>query len=55
MLVAFFAAYRIHAATMVSVWCFFAAILSVLVYVHLRYRRLGGFPGTAGPPIAATG
>jgi hypothetical protein len=29
---------------LVSVWCFFAAILSLLIYLHLRYRQLGGFP-----------
>ena len=37
----FLAAYRIHALTLVSVWCFFAAILSLLVYLHIRFRRDG--------------
>lgn len=38
-LVTFLAAYAIHAATLVSVWCFFAAILSFIVYVHFRRTR----------------
>ena len=45
-LLSFIAAYVIYARAFVSVWCFFAAILSVLMYVHLRYRGLGGFPAT---------
>ena len=40
----FIAAWAFHARALVSIWCFFAAILSLLVYVHLRYRTLGGFP-----------
>ncbi len=43
MLLSFFAAYLVHAMTMVSVWCFFAAILSLLIYLHLRFRHLGGW------------
>lgn len=35
-LVTFVAAYAIHAATLVSVWCFFAALLSFVVYLHFR-------------------
>lgn len=31
-LATFLAAYAIHAATLVSVWCFFAALLSLIVY-----------------------
>jgi Family of unknown function (DUF6629) len=37
--VTFVAAYLIHAATFFSVWCFFAAILSFLVYLILHRRR----------------
>lgn len=39
-LATFLAAYAIHAATLVSVWCFFAAVLSfiILCYFH-RQRR----------------
>ncbi|MEO8196959.1 MAG: DUF6629 family protein [Thermoanaerobaculia bacterium] len=55
LLASFIAAYAIHAATLVSVWCFFAAILSVVVYVHLRFRRLGGFPRSPLPPAEAIG
>ncbi len=40
----FIAAYLFAARALVSVWCFFAAILSLLVYLHLRYRTLGGYP-----------
>ena len=43
--VSFVTAYLIHGAAMVSIWCFFAAILSILIYVHLKARGLGGFPG----------
>jgi hypothetical protein len=35
----FFLAYAIHAATLISMWCFFAAILSVIVYLHFRGAR----------------
>ena len=34
--VTFIAAYAIHVATFFSVWCFFAAILSFIVYVHAK-------------------
>jgi len=44
-LLSFVAAYLVHVRALVSIWCFFAAILSVLIYVHLRFRDLGGFPG----------
>ena len=37
-------AYVIHVKALVSVWCFFAAVLSLLIYCHLRFRHLGGFP-----------
>lgn len=43
-LLSFIAAYLVHVAAVVSIWCFFAAILSLLVYAHLRFRDLGGFP-----------
>ncbi len=51
----FIAAYKIHEATMMSVWCFFAAIASLIVYLHLRSRRLQVVPGQYVPPIAAIG
>lgn len=41
----FIATYLFYTRALVSVWCFFAAILSLMVYLHLRYRKLGGFPG----------
>lgn len=43
-LASFIAAYAIYAHALVSVWCFFAALLSILMYVHMRFRGLGGFP-----------
>lgn len=52
-LVSFIAAYFVHASALVSIWCFFAAILSLLIYVHLRFRRFGGFPAES-PPRPAT-
>ena len=53
-LLSFLAAYVIYAQALVSVWCFFAAALSVLLFVHLRYRRLGGFPMGAALAPGAT-
>lgn len=47
--VAFVASYLVHANALVSIWCFFAAVLSLLVYLHLRFRGLGGFPPP--PPV----
>jgi hypothetical protein len=56
-LLSFIATYIFYAHALVSVWCFFAAILSLLIYLHLHRRELGGFPalsdrvgpvGTAG-------
>ena len=49
-LLSFIAASVVHVRALVSIWCFFAAILSLLVYLHLRYRALGGFPDEAAPP-----
>ena len=40
----FIATYVFYAHALISVWCFFASILSVLIYLHLRFRHLGGFP-----------
>jgi hypothetical protein len=39
-LITFLAAYVIHVATLVSVWCFFAAILSFIVYFYFRQKRV---------------
>ena len=50
----FIAAWVFHARALVSIWCFFAAILSLLVYVHLRYRTLGGFPQEPPSELAGT-
>jgi hypothetical protein len=47
-LLSFIAAYVVHATTLVSMWCFFAAILSLLIYLHLRFRNLGGFQRKLG-------
>ena len=42
-LLSFVVAYIVHVMALVSIWCFFAAILSLLIYLHLRFRNLGGF------------
>jgi hypothetical protein len=42
-LLSFIAAYLVHVMALFSIWCFFAAILSLLIYLHLRFRNLGGF------------
>ena len=55
-LLSYIAAYLTYVKAVTSVWCFFAAILSVLIYVHLRFRTLGGFPkGPAFPPATVRG
>jgi len=43
-LLSFIGTYIMYAHALVSVWCFFAAVLSALMFVHLRFRNLGGFP-----------
>ena len=50
-LATFLAAYAIHAATLVSVWCFFAAILSLIVYVYFRSAHFRD--SSAWPPSRA--
>lgn len=53
-LVTFLAAYAIHAATLVSVWCFFAAILSLIVYTYFRgeHRANRSRQPSTNPPAA---
>ncbi len=48
-LVTFLAAYAIHAATLVSMWCFFAAVLSFIVYCYFRQEQSGA-RGPASSP-----
>ena len=43
-LLSFIAAYFVYVNALVSIWCFFAAVLSLLIYLHLRFRPLGGYP-----------
>lgn len=43
-LIAFGVSYLVHVRALVSIWCFFAALLSVLIYMHLTFRNLGGYP-----------
>lgn len=38
-LTTFIGAYMIHAATFISVWCFFAAVLSLIVYFYFWQTR----------------
>ena len=53
-LVTFLAAYAIHTATLVSVWCFFAAILSSIVYVFFRRARSrNGLPSSSPSGLKA--
>ncbi|MDP3720102.1 MAG: hypothetical protein Q8T13_20260 [Acidobacteriota bacterium] len=40
-LLSFIAAYAVHAAAFFSIWCFFAAMLSLLIYFHLKFRNAG--------------
>jgi hypothetical protein len=39
MLLGFFLAHLLYPETFFSVWCFFAAILSLVVYMHMRDIR----------------
>ncbi len=48
-LLSFIVAYFVYVNALVSIWCFFAALLSLLIYLHLRFRSLGGFP--IEPPL----
>lgn len=48
-LLAFIAAYVIHAMALFSIWCFFAAVLSLLIYFHLRNE--GRKPQVVSPHI----
>lgn len=50
----FIGAYVLYTRALISVWCFFAAILSILIYLHLRYRQLGGFPAYSPESAGAT-
>jgi len=54
-LLAFGAAYYFYATWFISVWCFFAALLSIVIYLHFASRRAarGGlrkFPGMTNQP-----
>jgi hypothetical protein len=51
-LVTFLAAYAIHAATLVSMWCFFAAVLSFNVYYY--FKREQSRPRGAGSSCRPT-
>lgn len=46
-LATFVGAYAIHAATLVSVWCFFAALLSFIVYAYVLSKRVSPVPRDA--------
>lgn len=46
-------AYIVHVRALVSIWCFFAAILSLLIYCHLKFRTLGGFPAKPRSALGA--
>ena len=49
LLATFVAAYLIHAATLFSMWCFFAAIMSLVVYAYFRNPHGLGARGTTHP------
>lgn len=42
LLLSFIAAYIVHVQTLVSVWCFFAAILSLTIYFHFKFGHVNG-------------
>ena len=49
-LLSFGAAYYFYAAWFISIWCFFAALLSVLVYLHFASSKADN---NTGPPTPA--
>lgn len=54
-LLAFVAAYLVHLLALVSIWCFFAAALSVLIHLHIRYGSVGVLrSAAAGMRVAPT-
>lgn len=52
--VSFIASYFVYVTALVSIWCFFAAILSLLIFLHLRFRSLGGFPRVSPSPLESS-
>ena len=48
------AAYRVSVTTFVSVWCFYAAILSLLIYVHFTgpMQACRTTPAASSEPVA---
>ncbi len=53
-LLSFGAAYAFYAAWFISVWCFFAALLSAVIYLHIaRKTRHRPALGRAAAPIAS--
>ena len=40
-LLSFGAAYAFYATWFISVWCFFAALLSAVIYLHFGVREVG--------------
>ena len=53
-LLSFGAAYAFYATWFISVWCFFAALLSVVIYLHFALRQAprGGWQQVPGVPSA---
>lgn len=39
LLISFFTAYYFYTLTFVSVWCFFAAVLSLIIYLYFKNRK----------------
>jgi hypothetical protein len=48
----FIVAYIVYVNALVSIWCFFAAILSVVIYIQLKHRRFSCSP--APPAISSS-
>ena len=53
-LLSFAAAYFFYATWFISVWCFFAAVLSAVVYLHFVLRRAGRSGPAAREPAKAS-
>ncbi len=51
-LLSFATAYYFFATWFISVWCFFAALLSVVIYFHFGLRRAAGSGSAENSPLA---
>ena len=44
-----FVAWKVYETTFFSVWCFFAAVLSMIVYLHFKYAKMSRVEAVLAP------